>query len=101
MGSMATRNKVSEQYHYDKKKNLDILIVDDDKLASDLFKKILELRGHTVTALDEGMRCVGKCKDNHYDIIFMDYHIDDVNGDYVTTIIKEDFGNRSKIFAYM
>ena len=92
--------KVSEIYNYDKKKNLNILIVDDDQEASKYFKKILEMRGHTVITLDEGIRCVSKCLDNHYDIIFMDYHIEDINGDEVTTIIKDDYSNKSQVFAY-
>ena len=85
---------------YDRKKTLDILIVDDDKSALKYFEKILQLRGHNVTIIDEGIRCVSKCLDNHYDIIFMDYHIDDITGDELTSIIKDDYSNNSKVFAY-
>jgi CheY-like chemotaxis protein len=94
--------KISEKNNYDRTKNLKILIVDDDTKACKSFKKILELRGHNVTLLDEGMRCVGKCIDTSYDLIFMDYHIGDetMNGDEVTEIIKNDFNNKSIIFAY-
>ena len=83
-----------------KKKSLNILIVDDDLKAGECFKTILELRNHNVTILNEGIRCISKCLTNHYDIIFMDYHIDDINGDEITEIIKNDYSNKSQIFAY-
>lgn len=83
-----------------KSKILNILIVDDDVEASKYFAKILKMRGHNVATLDEGIRCVSRCLDNEYDIIFMDYHIDDINGDEVTKIIKDDYSNTSMVFAY-
>lgn len=92
--------KINEFSNKEKYKTLSILIVDDDELSSSYFKKILELRGHNVTTLNEGIRCVSKVNQNKYDLIFMDYHIDDINGDEVTQIIKEDFDNNSVIFAY-
>jgi CheY-like chemotaxis protein len=82
------------------KKSLNILIVDDDLDAGKYFKTILELRNHNVTILNEGVRCISKCLNNHYDIIFMDYHIDGINGDEITDIIKNDYSNKSQIFAY-
>ena len=94
------KNKISEGYYYNKKKSLNILIVDDDDDSSNLFKKILELRGHTIDTISEGIRCVSKCHKNNYDIIFMDYHIKDIDGDQISTIIREDLNNKSKIFAY-
>ena len=94
------KNKISERYIYNKKKSLNILIVDDDNECSTLFKKILELRGHKVDSINEGIGCVSKCHKTNYDIIFMDYHIEDIDGDQISTIIREDLNNKSKIFAY-
>ena len=78
--------KINEFSNKEKYKTLSILIVDDDELSSSYFKKILELRGHIVTTLNEGIRCVSKINQNKYDLIFMDYHIDDINGDEVINL---------------
>lgn len=94
------KNKISERYIYNKKKSLNILIVDDDSDCSNLFMKILELRGHKVDLINEGIRCVSKCYNTNYDIIFMDYHIEDIDGDQISLIIREDLNNKSNIFAY-
>jgi CheY-like chemotaxis protein len=83
-----------------KKKNFKILIVDDEIDSSMLFKEILELRGHEVTLINEGIQCINKCKDNEYDIIFLDYHIPGINGVEIADLIKDLFKTNSLIFAY-
>ena len=96
---MSLDSKLSENIIYNKPKIFSILIVDDDIDFCKKFKKNLEIRGHSVIILTEGMIYVSKCINNHFDLIFMDFHIKDIDGDKVTTI-KEDFNNRSIIFAY-
>jgi len=83
-----------------KKKTFDILIVDDDIDASELFKSILELRGHNVVSLNEGVSCISSCKDREFDIIFMDYHICDIDGITLTDFLKDIYKTNSLIFAY-
>jgi CheY-like chemotaxis protein len=83
-----------------KKKQFDILIVDDDEEASFMFKTILESRGHNVMTLKEGVSCISSCKSKIYDIIFMDYHISDIDGVQVTDFIKDIYKTSSIIFAY-
>lgn len=83
-----------------KKKQFDILIVDDEEDASFMFKTILEARGHNVMTLKEGVSCISKCKSNAYDIIFMDYHIADIDGVQVTEFIKDIYKTNAIIFAY-
>ena len=84
-----------------KRKTFSILIVDDDTDIADNLKNILELRGHIVTIVDDGLRCITHCKDKkkHYDIVFMDYHMDGLDGAQVTEFIKND-KKKSLIFAY-
>jgi CheY-like chemotaxis protein len=84
----------------DKRKVFKILIVDDEKESAEMFKEILELRGHNITLLNEGMDCIAKCKNKTFDIIFLDYHIGDIDGVEVADIIKDLFKNTSSIFAY-
>lgn len=78
-----------------KKKQFKILIVDDDINIASTFGEILEYRGHDVTIVNEGIKCISKCQYNHYDIIFMDFHLtddeekyDETNGAEVTDLLK-------------
>ena len=87
-------------YSYLNKKSLEILIVDDDTNASELFKKILESHGHVVKTLDEGVKCISNCIKKHYDIIFLDYHIRDINGIELTGCLKDVLLTKSLIYAY-
>jgi len=83
------------------RKVLSILIVDDDLDIADNLRKLLELRGHNVVVVDDGMRCITHCKDKerHYDIVFMDYHMDGLDGAQVADIVKSDT-HKTLIFAY-
>lgn len=83
-----------------KKKCFDILIVDDDKETSEMFKTILEMRGHNVTTIYEGVKCISACRTKTYDIIFMDYHIEDIDGVQVTDFIRDIYKTNAIIFAY-
>lgn len=92
------------RYNINEKK-LNILIVDDDETSRNLFKEMLELRGHKITTLDEGLKCINRCSKNKYDIIFMDYHMEDVDGSEITgteitNMLKDYFDVDSMIFAY-
>lgn len=95
---------------HDYKKNqcrsriLNVLIVDDDDGARESLKELIESRGHNVTSIDEGMKCVNRCYDNKFDIIFMDYHIDDIgckiNGIDVVKLVRDCFDMNPLIYAY-
>lgn len=92
-------------YEKNRSKILNILIVDDDNNNAENLKTILNIRGHNVKIVDDGMRCITHCKDadKNYDIVFLDYHLDDLDGAKVADIIKnnEDNGNKKTlIFAY-
>lgn len=82
-----------------KRKTFSILIVDDDIDVANNLKTLLELRGHNVTVVDDGLRCITHCKERHYDIVFMDYHMEGLDGAQVTHILKND-RKKSLIFAY-
>ena len=88
------------EHSYIKKQKLNILIVDDDTSSSDLFKEILELRGHNVTTLDEGVKCISKCLNSNFDIIFLDYHIGDIDGVELADCLKDVLKIKSSIYAY-
>ncbi|AYV81788.1 MAG: hybrid sensor histidine kinase/response regulator, partial [Harvfovirus sp.] len=84
-----------------RRKTFSILIVDDDVDVAENLKILLELRGHNIVIVDDGMRCITHCKDRerHYDIVFMDYHMEGLDGAQVTDIVKSD-EKKTLIFAY-
>jgi CheY-like chemotaxis protein len=83
---------------------LNILIVDDDENSRESLRYILNSYGHNITTLDEGMKCVNRCAHIKFDLIFMDYHINDLDGDIkgsdVTQMVKECFDTTVPIYAY-
>ncbi len=89
-----------EHSYINNKKKLDILIVDDDTNSSELFKELLSLRGHNVSSLDEGVKCISKCMKNKYDIIFLDYHIGDIDGVELADCLKDVLKSEALIYAY-
>lgn len=84
-----------------KRKIFNILVVDDDIDVADSLKTLLKSRGHNVTVVDDGLRCISHCKDKKkfYDIVFIDYHMEGLDGAQVTEIVKDD-NKKSLIFAY-
>lgn len=77
-----------------------ILIVDDDITIAKTLGEILQERGHIVTVTDEGISCINKCQNGYFDIIFMDYHLNDINGTDTADLIKSNFKTKSIIFAF-
>jgi CheY-like chemotaxis protein len=101
--------KISDptQRYNDSIKKLNILIVDDDENSRESLRDMIKNRGHNVTTLDEGMKCVNRCSENKFDMIFMDYHINDIDGDVgeldgtdVTRMVRECFNINSVVYAY-
>lgn len=90
----------------DKTKNLSctrkykILVVDDDVYSSSVLKIILGDKGYDVTVCNNSMECVSKCMKENYDIIFMDFHMELLDGADLTDVIKNTCNNKSIIFAF-
>lgn len=84
-----------------RKKIFNILIVDDDENIANNLKILLNSRGHNVTAVYDGIKCISRCNDTetHYDIVFLDYHMHDIDGLQVADIVRCD-KKKTIIFAY-
>jgi len=82
-----------------KKKIYNILIVDDDNETAQNFKLILSFRGHNVYVVNDGLKCITQCKEKIFDIIFLDYHMEELDGAQVAQLVKDD-KKRTLIFAY-
>lgn len=67
-----------------------ILIVNDTPIVNKFIKHNLESEGLSVDAVMTGQEGITQAKKNNYDIILLDYHLPDVNGDVVCKTIKAD-----------
>ena len=82
--------------------------MDDDENSRESLRDIIKLRGHECVVLDEGMKCVNRCSETKFDIIFMDYHINELDaetqgeldGTDVIKIIRECFDIWIQVYAY-
>lgn len=88
------------------KNQFKILIVDDDEFIAETFSEILKIRGHDVTTVCDAMSCIGKCENNKFDLIFMDFHLkddsskyDETNGAETTDLLKSVCSVNSIVFA--
>jgi len=68
-----------------------ILVVDDEQIVRDFLVDVAKSMGGCVETADDGSVAVEKCKDHHYDIIFMDMRMPHMNGlDACKTILSFD-----------
>lgn len=69
--------------------NLNVLVVEDNKINQMITKKILEKNKIICSVADNGEDAVKMVKDNHYDLILMDIHMPGISGIEATQQIKE------------
>lgn len=66
-----------------------VLVVDDNKLNRVVFSKLLKRTMITVDDADGGLSCMDKCKDNKYDVIFMDHMMPEPDGIQTLKMLRE------------
>lgn len=86
-------NQVNYTVEYRKKRNFDILIIDDDVNVAECLKDYFESRGHKVTIVDEGTRGIYQLFIKNFDIIFLDYHLKKDGSPSICSNKKEKFNN--------
>ncbi len=69
--------------------NLNILVVEDNKINQMITKKILEKNKMKCAVADNGEDAVVLARDNHYDLILMDIHMPGISGIEATQQIRE------------
>jgi len=77
-----------------------ILIIDDELEIAEMLGSILKTRGHDIVIETKGISGLSKCQDNKFDIIFMDFHIGDMNGIDIADLLKNRCMNTALIFAF-
>lgn len=70
-------------------RKLNILVVEDTKLAQKTAVMVLTTLGHDVDTADNGVESISKFKEKKYDIIFMDIGLPDIDGYTATETIRD------------
>ncbi|MBQ8932502.1 MAG: response regulator [Ruminiclostridium sp.] len=73
-----------------------ILLVDDNAINRKVFINLLKPMQMDITEADSGKACIELVKENHYDIIFMDHMMPELDGIETFEIMKEMPDNMSK-----
>jgi two-component system, NtrC family, response regulator HydG len=61
-------------------KKIKVLVVDDEKIVRDFFKRLLSLLGLDVTDVEDGYKAVEAVKLNKFDLYFIDVRMPGLNG---------------------
>jgi len=76
----------------DEVKKLKILIVDDEEYNRMLFKMILDRWKISYSEATNGSEALDLLKENHFDMVFMDARMPDMDGLKATGIIRDEMG---------
>ena len=68
-----------------------ILIVDDDPLALEIVRSILQSKGETSDSASDGFAAIRMVHENHYDLVLVDYHLPEMDG-YALAKLMRDIG---------
>lgn len=94
----------SSQKYVKQYKKINALIVDDDDDSRNALKNIISLHCNVIT-IDDGLKCINRCSEVAFDVIFLDFHINDMlsnlDGADICKLIQECFNIKNTlIFAY-
>ncbi|AOB32402.1 hypothetical protein AKI39_19255 [Bordetella sp. H567] len=80
-------------------KNLQILIVDDNEMASDLLSEFVELLGHQSKAAANGGDAIAACDTLRPDVVITDIVLPDLDGYELAMRLRAKFGKEIRIIA--
>lgn len=69
--------------------SISVLVVDDEKVMRDLFKRVLEVRGYSVTVAESGEQAVDSIRKNPFDVVFLDIVMPGMDGVKTLKAIKK------------
>ena len=90
IGDFSKENEVRDGIDYIDCSNYNALIVDDNDLNIKVAEKLLSPYKFNITSVKSGKDCIYKIKeDNHYDIIFLDHMMPEMDGIETIHILKK------------
>lgn len=69
-----------------------LLVVEDNHTNQLIVRKILEKADASVTIADNGRQALERCRDNHFDLILMDWHMPEMDGLEATCCLRRMAG---------
>jgi two-component system, sensor histidine kinase and response regulator len=82
---LVTRHSLRES-----RKQLQILLADDNAINRELTVRILSKRGHTVTAVENGKLAVEAAEAQNFDVVLMDVQMPEMDGFEATAMIRRN-----------
>jgi PAS domain S-box-containing protein len=77
-----------------------VLVVEDNQANSVIVQRTLERLGCKVTLATTGAEAVSRCLNEAFDVVFMDFHLPEMDGVVATRIIRQrESGRRTPILA--
>lgn len=80
-------------------KNLQILIVDDNEMASELLAEFIDLLGHQSEAAANGGDALAACDARRPDVVITDIVLPDLDGYELAARLRAKFGSEIRILA--
>ncbi len=77
--------------------HLKVLVVEDNLTNSSLLKWILEDLEHEVMVAENGVECLNVLESNEFDLIFMDQHMPEMDGEEATKRIRARSDHKANI----
>ncbi len=85
-----TSKILKNKFDYTQISNLKCLVVDDNNAAIEILTEMLGSFNYKVDSVLNGKDAINYIKNNKYDIVFLDYKMDDLNGIETYKIVKDD-----------
>jgi len=83
------RRLITSQTIHEARPRLRILLAEDNLINQKVAVHLLEKRGHTVTAYNDGKKVLAAMKNDHYDLVLMDIQMHRMNGYEVTAAVRK------------
>ncbi len=70
-------------------KSAKIMVIDDDVMIMDMLSLVLKKYGHEVVPFTEPISAIESLKNEHYDILLVNYLMTPVNGDKIIELVRQ------------